>query len=53
MANMDWYGDWYRHMREIYDSVWDSFMRDYVFSKDPPFKIVARPSRVLGDKSHE
>ena len=38
--NIDWYKEWYQRAYEIYNSAWDDFMRDYVFAKDPPFKIV-------------
>jgi len=47
----DWYREWYWSMWEIYNSEWDAFMRDYVFSKDPPFIVKARPAVVLGGKS--
>lgn len=38
----DWYEDWYKNMWIIYNSGWDKFMREYVFSPDPPFKITVK-----------
>ncbi len=35
----DQYKNWYKSMWKIYNSEWDKFLREYVFSKDPPFKI--------------
>jgi hypothetical protein len=53
METQDWYKNWYRRMYEIYNSGWDQFMREYVFSEDPPFIIKERPSRTLGDKDSQ
>jgi len=39
VKEQDWFKEWYRRMYQIYNSEWDSFLREYVFSKDPPFVI--------------
>ena len=49
MDTQEWYKEWYQRMHELYDSEWDKFLREYVFSEDPPFKINARPTRILGE----
>ena len=41
---MDWYKEWYQRQWEIYNSGWDKFLREYVFTKDPPFVIKERKS---------
>ena len=46
----DFYKEWYQRMWKIYKDEWSEFLRVYVFSKDPPFKINARPARILGRK---
>ena len=51
MSMENWYKEWYKRMWEIHNSAWDQFLREYVFAKDPPFKISARPARVLGDST--
>jgi len=50
MKTPDWYKEWYKRMQEIYSSEWDRFLREYVFSPNPPFKINVRPVRILGNK---
>ena len=42
--------EWYWRMWHIYDEHWDEFLREYVFSEDPPLLIGAKPLRILGDK---
>lgn len=44
----DWYKEWYEREWKIYNSGWGRFLREYVFSTDPPFKIKPRPTRILG-----
>ena len=41
---------WYRAMWEKTNDVWTKFMREYVFSPDPPFTVVNK-STVLVDPS--
>ena len=50
METEDWYKEWYWRMWHVYDEHWDEFLREYVFSEDPPLLIDARPPRILGDK---
>jgi len=53
LITQDWYKEWHKRMWEIYNSEWDRFLREYVFSKDPPFKIEARPIRILRKEPKE
>lgn len=49
-SETNWYQEWYSFMWKIYNDEWSEFLRIYVFSKDPPFKIEARSVRILESK---
>jgi hypothetical protein len=53
MERQDCFDDWYRYMWNIYNDEWNRFMREYVFSPDPPFKLNVRPARILDVKPRE
>lgn len=51
MDDKDWFEQWYEAEWRRYNDSWERFMREYVFSPDPPFKNERQPTRILGCES--